>query len=180
MIALTTSRKPSRNVRAFARELSYSIPNISRFNRGKLSSSEIIERLFDSNANRLVLVHGQKGNIGKIELFKLCGDELGASFLVIHLADVKLRRQHSSRKKFVAQAITFEEDTDKNSLKLVNVISQFLGLIKSSLNEEKCRVSFHFSRLPNHKIKAALTSPPGKNDVGLSFIIKHFVWSSGT
>ncbi len=180
MIALTTSRKPSHNVRAFSRELSYSIPNISRFNRGKLSSSEIIEKSRGSNADRLVLVHGWKGNIGRIELFKLCGDELGASFLVIHLAGIKLKRQHSSRKKFVAQAITFEEDMDKNSFKLVKEISQFFELSNSLLNGEKYKTSFHFSRLSNHSIKAALTSPPGKNEVGLSFIIKHFVWSKIT
>jgi len=31
--------------------------------------------------------------------------------------------------------------------------------------------------MTNHKIKVALTSPPGKIEVGMRFTITHLVWS---
>ncbi len=125
MIALTTCRRPSRNVRAFARELSYSIPNVLRFNRGKLGFNELIKKLRELNADRLILIYGWKGDIGKIEFVRLHGDELKLLFPIIFLAGVKLRRQHRLRRKFVAQVVTFERGIDEVSLRLVKAISKF-------------------------------------------------------
>ena len=177
MIALTTCRRPSRNVRAFARELSHSIPNILRFNRGKLGFNELIKKLKEVNVDCLILIYGWKGNVGKVEFVRLLKDEFKTSFPVIYLTGVKLGKQYGIRKKSVAQTITFERGIDESPLRLVRAISKFFKLPNFPLDSEAHHTSLHFSSMTNHKIKVALTSPPGKIEVGIRFTITHHVWS---
>lgn len=180
MIALTTCRKPSRNLRTFARKLSNSIPNVVRFNRGKSNTKELMGKLKDLGSDRLILLYKKNGNPGIIKFFKLFNNELILSSPIILLAGVNFVKQqnsnHQSRKKYLAEIISFEDSLENSSLKFVEAVSDFLKLPYLSLNLCcKYKVSLHFSMTNNNIIKIALTSPPG-SEVDFCLLIKKVMW----
>jgi rRNA maturation protein Rpf1 len=176
VIALTTCRKPSRNLRIFARNLSNSIPNVVRFNRGKISIKELIDKLKELGSDRLILVYRKNGNPGTIKFYKLINNKLKLSSPIILLEGVNFAKQrdsnHQCRKKYSAELISFENSLEKESLKFLEKVSDFLKLPLLPLNSYwKCKVSLHFSMIDDSIIKIALTSPPGESEVGLSLLI---------
>lgn len=68
MMLITTSRKPSRNTRVFARTLSNLLPNSEYIPRGKGSIEDIIEGASAKGLKRVAVIHDAKGNPGKISL----------------------------------------------------------------------------------------------------------------
>ena len=93
MIALTTCRKPSRNLKTFARNLTNSIPNVVRFNRGRIGIKELIDKLKELGSDRLILIYRKNGNPGITKLFKLFNNELRLSTPIILLAGVNFVKQ---------------------------------------------------------------------------------------
>ncbi|KON27165.1 hypothetical protein AC481_05670 [miscellaneous Crenarchaeota group archaeon SMTZ-80] len=181
MIALTTCRKPSRNLRTFARNLTNSIPHVVRFNRGKIGIRELINKLKELGSDRLILIYRKNGNPGIIKFFKLFNNELRLSPPIMLLAGVNFVKQqdsnHQRRKKYSAELMSFEDSLEKESLKFVEEVSDFLTLPYLSSNLcRKYKVSLHFSMTNNSIIKIALTSPPGESEVGLNLLIKKVMW----
>lgn len=181
MIALTTCRKPSRNLRTFARNLSNSIPNVVRFNRGKISIKELIDKLKELGSDRLILLYRKNGNPGIIKFYKLLNNELRLAPPIMLLVGVNFAKhqdsKHQRRKKYSAELISFEDSLEKESLKFVEEVSDFLELPHLSSNLcLKYKVTLHFSMINDSIIKIALTSPPGESEVGLYLLIKKVMW----
>lgn len=70
MMLITTSRKPSRNTRVFARTLSNLLPNSVYVPRGKGSVESMVEGASAKGLKRVAVVHDSKGNPGKISLIE--------------------------------------------------------------------------------------------------------------
>lgn len=62
MILLTTSRKPSKRTRRFARELSYVLPYALYIPRGKSSIEDLIRRAEERGFHRIIIIGETKGN----------------------------------------------------------------------------------------------------------------------
>jgi rRNA maturation protein Rpf1 len=147
-----------------------------RFNRGKISIKELIDRLKELGTDRLILIYRKNGNPGIIKFYKLINNELSLSPPIILLAGANFVKQrgpnHQNRKKYSTELISFENSLEKESLKFLEKISDFLKLPHLSSNLcWKYKVSLHFSMINDDIIKIALTSPPGESEVGLSLLI---------
>lgn len=152
-----------------------------RFNRGRIGIKELIDKLKELGSDRLILIYRKNGNPGIIKLFKLFNNELRLSPPIILLAGVNFVKQqnsnHQRRKKYSAELMSFEESLEKESLKFVEEVSDFLKLPYLSSNLcWKYKVSLHFSMANNSIIKITLTSPPGESEVGLYLLIKKVMW----
>ena len=71
MILLTTSRRPTGRIRTFCRDLSNSIPDVVRVNRGKMSLDGVAEKAIEVEADHIIVVDRWHGGPGKINLFQL-------------------------------------------------------------------------------------------------------------
>ncbi|MEM4713464.1 MAG: hypothetical protein QXQ61_02820, partial [Candidatus Bathyarchaeia archaeon] len=92
MILLTTSRRPTKGIRTFCKDLSHTFPNILRINRGKLSLEDVTAKALELGAKKVVVIDRWKGGPGKIELYQL-DSRLQPIPPLIYLRSVKLRRE---------------------------------------------------------------------------------------
>jgi rRNA maturation protein Rpf1 len=158
-------------------DLAHSIPNSQLLKRGKLSFEELIDSLIELNSDRAIIVYRWKGNPGKIELRKFEKPSLKLLPPIIYLASVRLRREYPVKGRFKAEAVSVGLNSDPETLKLAEVLSQFLNLPLINLKGgTSCKTSIHIVKHPVYKAKAALTSPPALREVGPSFIVRHMIW----
>ena len=71
MILVTTSRKPSRNTRIFARNLANLIPNALYAARGKASVDDIASLASSKGLAKIAIACDRKGNPGRIEFISV-------------------------------------------------------------------------------------------------------------
>ena len=71
MLLITTCRKPCRNTRVFARNISNLLPGSDYVVRGKKSIYELIEAARQKGLRRIVIVSDYKGNPGEMEFIRL-------------------------------------------------------------------------------------------------------------
>lgn len=95
---LTTSRRPTVNVRTLCKDLSYVFPNIVRVNRGKLSLEEVAEKAMEFNAEKLIIVDRWEKGFGKIEFFEVRRDGLRKVLPIVYLRNAKFRRDFEEQK----------------------------------------------------------------------------------
>ncbi len=74
MIAITTSRKPSRRTRRFCRELEVVLPLSQYFNRGKASLRLFADRAKADGLYRVLIVGETKGNPSIVRVLDLHGE----------------------------------------------------------------------------------------------------------
>ena len=66
---ITTSRRPNNRVRSFVKELSSTLPNTVRLNRGHLSMSELAREAMALGAERVLIVSSRRGNPGIMRIY---------------------------------------------------------------------------------------------------------------
>ncbi len=71
MLLITTCRKPCRNTRVFARNISYLLPGAEYVARGKKSIYELIEAARQKGLRRIAIISDYKGNPGEMEFIRL-------------------------------------------------------------------------------------------------------------
>ena len=101
---VTTSRRPSRRVRRFCKELLYVIPNSVKVNRGKLSLDELYLKALELGGKRVILVSVLKGNPGVISFYDV-NDGLLKLFPWIVVAGVKFFFEQEGRRNFSAKGL---------------------------------------------------------------------------
>jgi len=181
-ILLTTSRRPTNRLRTFCRDITHSIPNIVRINRGKLSLETLVEKAIELNADRVIIVDRWKGGPGKIELFYVRERLIGTPPL-IYLKGVKLRREFREKaKKVQACAITVLDNEDRELQKFSDILSKFLQLPKNSIHNlnkvhiEKPKTILCVSRDREMKIQLTFRLLPRLIEVGPRVRLSHLVW----
>lgn len=71
MLLITTCRKPCRNTRVFARNISNLLPGSEYVARGKKSIYELIEAARQKGLRRIAIISDYKGNPGEMEFIRL-------------------------------------------------------------------------------------------------------------
>lgn len=85
MVLITTSRKPCRNTRTFARKLSNLIPNSIYLTRGKKDIYDLIEYARSHGLRRIMLIGDFRGNPGKVQFLKLGKSSWAWEDIIIHI-----------------------------------------------------------------------------------------------
>lgn len=87
---ITTSRRPTRRVRSFCKELSKVFPRAAYVNRGKMNLEEVLLEASARKAGYALIVNVRKGNPGRIDLYDVSLKKLKTSFVCL---GVKLARE---------------------------------------------------------------------------------------
>lgn len=135
-------------MRAFCRDLSNSIPDVIRVNRGKMSLDGVAEKAIELEANRVVLVERWHGGPGKINLFRISSTGLKSVPPLMLLSGIRLRREFKEgTRRAQSSVITVEPKASPKLDRTAGNLSNFLGLPVLSLDDaSEChRASMHFS-----------------------------------
>ncbi|MEM2972343.1 MAG: hypothetical protein QW270_08005 [Candidatus Bathyarchaeia archaeon] len=130
-ILLTTSRRPTRNMRTLCRDLHHSIPSTLRINRGKLSLEEIAEKSMEFNAEKAVILERWKHGLGKMLLFDVTSNGLEGVPPIIYIRNAKFRREIGKILKgwrIKSLAIAASQKQNFETEKLENALSKFFTL----------------------------------------------------
>lgn len=186
-ILLTTSRGPSKNTRAFCKDLAYVIPNVVRINRGKLSLDGIAERALESNAEKIMIISRWKKGLGKIGFFEVDKKGLNAVPPLIYVKEVELRkdfRENMSRGRRVKSAvITASQETFSGIKRLGDALSEFFNVSILPLKEgydRKFDVVIQISAGSPNRIIIMFKLVPELVEIGPQIVISHLVWELST
>jgi U3 small nucleolar ribonucleoprotein protein IMP4 len=167
-------------MRSLCHDLERVIPNAIRINRGKLSFSELISKVFDVEADRLIIVERWKGGPGRIQFYQISSEVTRIPLLLI-LGGVKTQIDFGRRRRLSKNiAVTVTDDPPKNVLDLAKFLSQFLKVplsIKKS-SEEKVTTAIQISPIPQGGARIQFNAPPSGTEVGPRLIVKKAVWES--
>ena len=89
-VFITTSRRPTRRVRSFCKELARVFPRSVYVNRGKMNLDEVLLEASARGASHALVVNVRKGNPGRLDLYEVGSGRLKASFVCL---GVKLARE---------------------------------------------------------------------------------------
>lgn len=180
MILLTTSRRPTKGIRTFCKDLSHTIPNILRINRGKLSLEGLVAKALELGAKKVIIVDRWKGGPGKIELYLLEG-KLQPVPPLIYLRGVKLCREFQTmprgrRIKFTA-LMTSPKPSQEVS-RLEKVLSDFLGIpiISSEDDFRNYHAIMQITTNSAGELIATFKLLPENMEIGPRIRISHLIW----
>ncbi|MEM2393613.1 MAG: hypothetical protein QXW82_04990 [Candidatus Bathyarchaeia archaeon] len=179
MILITTSRRPTRSIRTFCKDLSHTIPNTLRINRGKLSLDGLIEKALEVNADKVVIIDRWKGGPGKIQLF-IRGEKLQPVPPLIYLRGVKLRREFPGAmpkgKRIKSVAITAAQGESVEAEKLESTFSKFFGIpVISSGAVEGYDAVMQITH-EQDVLTVTFKLVPGMVEIGPRMRISHLIW----
>ena len=127
MILLTTSRRPTKRVRTFIKELERVIPNSLKKPRGKASLRSLREYMILNGFDKLMIVDNHKGNPRRIHFYKL-EEGMLRRVALIYLKSTSM--QINSKELFVASKLSLELDEscfhEEEARKLLNFLREFL------------------------------------------------------
>jgi rRNA maturation protein Rpf1 len=183
VLLLTTSRRPTPRIRTFCRDLTCSIPNVVRINRGKLSLDGIAEKTLELNANQVIIVDRWKGGPGKIEFFKIGQEGLVLVPPIMYVAGIKLRREFDKVKtKPVRSLIITTSSEDSNEItRIARSLSNFLNVPLSQMDKtvSKFKTSMHISTNDLHRTQVTfMLRLPENVEIGPRITLSHVVWET--
>ena len=166
-------------MRSLCHDLQRVLPDTTRINRGKLSFPEIIGKVLDKQADRLIIVERWEGGPGKIQFYQISSEVTHLPPLLI-LASVKTQIDFG-RKILLSKniVVTVTDDSPKNILNLAKFLSQFLKVPLSAKksSEEKFTTTLHISPIPDREARIQFNAPPKGTEVGPRLIVKKAVWN---
>jgi len=182
VILLTTSRRPTRRIRTFCRELARSIPNIVRINRGKLSLDGIGEKALEFNADRVVIVDRWRGGPGKIELFQIGPEGLIPVSPLMYIRGIRLQREFEVTKAKPIRSLTITTPLEKTSqvTKIAEFLSNFLNIPLSSMDEAVSEYSaaMHITLNASRHIQITFMLLPETVEMGPRVTLSRVVWET--
>lgn len=123
MILITTSRRPTRRVRTFVKELERMIPSSTRLSRGRSSFYKLFDIMIEKGADKLIVIDVWKGNPGRIHFFSLEDSRLERK-AVIWIGSLSL--QLDIKERNWAKSLDLRIGTDALGDPTVERLSQFL------------------------------------------------------
>lgn len=180
MILLTTSRRPTKGIRTFCKDLSHTLPNILRINRGKLSLEGVTVKALEVSAEKVIIVDRWKGGPGKIELYHVNG-RLRPMPPLIYLRSVKLQREFQAmpkgrRIKSVAVSTSSKQSQDVS--RLGKALSEFFNIPIMS-DESGCRgydAILETVSDPFGEMVITFRLLPENVEIGPRMKISHLIW----
>lgn len=182
MILITTSRRPTRAIRTFCKDLSYTIPNTLRINRGKLSLEGLIKKALEVNAEKLVIIDRWKGGPGKIQLFLTSREGLSLVPPLIYLRGVKLRREFPKvtlkGKRIRSIAIANTQSGSAEVEKLKSALSKFLDIPLIPYEATEGYDAVMQITLRRNFLTVTFKLVPEMVEIGPCMKIHHLVWKA--
>lgn len=183
VILLTTSRRPTPRIRTFCRELTRSIPNVVRINRGKLSLNGMAEKALEFEADRVVVVDRWMSALGKIKLFKIGLDGLMPVSPTMYVAGMKLKREFESTKNKLIQSlvITMSPEESTEAAKIARSLSNFLKIPMLQIGKAVLyyEISMHVSLDDLDRIQVTfMLLLPETVEIGPRITLSHVVWGA--
>ena len=182
MILLTTSRRPTKAIRTFCRDLSHTIPNTLRINRGKLSLEGVAEKALEVNAEKVLIVERWKGGPGKIQFFNVSEKGLRLIPPLIYLKRVKLQREFPEAKpkgrRIKSLALAVSRSLSVEVKKLEDALSKFFGIQIVSYEESVKGYDALMQIMPEQQGFLAVTFKliPEMVEIGPRIGISHLIW----
>lgn len=180
MILLTTSRRPTKGIRTFCKDLSYTIPNITRINRGKLSLEGLAAKALELNAEKVVIVDRWKGGPGKIELFRLEKEKLQPVPPLIYLRSVKLRREFGTmpRGRRIKSVAVLAAGPSNEIGKLEAALSNFFNIpvVKTWEDCKAYNAIIQAKMSQAGEILVSFRLLPENVEIGPRMRISHLIW----
>lgn len=182
-ILLTTSRRPTKNVRTFCRDISHTFLNIVRINRGKLSLEGIAEKALELQAEKAMIFERWKEGLGKIRFFRISENGLDAVPPLIYIGGIKLRRNFGEnmprRRKIKSLAVASSRNVPLKVKRLENALSEFFNIQILPLDEvinRKCDAAIQISAELSDSIIITFRLVPELVEVGPQIRISHLIW----
>ena len=182
MILLTTSRRPTERIRTFCRDLAYSIPDIARVNRGKMSLDGIGEKAIELDAEKIIIIDRWQGGPGKISLFQI-SNGLKPVMPTMLMSNIRLKRELNERtSRICASAITLSPNIPSELKEAAECLSKFLSLPLLSLDDavEVHRVSLHFSVDSSPKLIATFMLLGQMVEIGPRLTLSRLIWDGSS
>lgn len=183
MILLTTSHRPTRRIRSLCNDLTCSIPNSIRINRGKMNFFNIAARAMELGTNKFVLIDRWKGGPGRIRFFKVINGEIRENAPRLYVSGVKLRREfkifrREKRKMFNKVFLDIDEVENEEIGKLASILSEFfeIPILKKSEEALKYEAYLHIAKGEDCRAHLSFYILPSNMEVGPHIKISHVVW----
>lgn len=123
-ILITTSRRPTRRVRSFCKELASVFPGSVYVNRGKMSLNEVLLEASARGLLHALVVNVRKGNPGRLDLYDVEKGKLKASLVCL---GVKLAREMKvPARPLTKAAVAIEGEGELEALG--KMLAEVLGL----------------------------------------------------
>jgi U3 small nucleolar ribonucleoprotein protein IMP4 len=180
-ILITTSRNPTQRIRTFCNDLTHTLPNSIRINRGKSSLNTLAEKALEHEAERIIIADRWKGNLGKIQLFTLGDTGLIQFYPIIYVKSVKLRRDFGHTRGKTAKSLILQTTPEipSEARKLADALTQFLNTPKQPTDNSlppNTQIIMHISLNPTRRIQITFLQTPEKNEIGPRITISHLIW----
>jgi len=177
-VLLTTSREPTDKIRTFCNDIAYSIPNVIRVNRGKLSLDGVAEKALELQADRIVIIDRWKEGFANIRFFRAGIHGLTPFPPLINIASVRLRREFEAKTKPIKSlAITMPSRDSSLVKRLAHSIGDFFGIPvfvgKDSVSNFSAVMRISSSALDRLQITFVL---PALIEVGPRINVSKVVW----
>lgn len=182
MILLTTSRRPTKGIRTFCRDLSHTIPNILRINRGKLSLEGVAEKAVEFGAEKVMIINRWKGGPGKIEMYELSVEGLRPIPPLIYLTNVKLRREFpkivKKGRRIKSAAMEASPNPSMEVEKLEEALSKFLNIPLVSFEEAQRNYDalMQVKAEPSQGLTITVKILPEMVEIGPRMRVSHLIW----
>jgi len=179
LILITTSRDPTRRIRTLCNDLTCSIPNAVRVNRGKMNLEGIAEKAIELDANEVIIINRWKGGPGKIELFQASSEGLTPGPPLLYVRGVRLRREFKAKARpFRSLTITMPPKSPTEIVRTAESLANFLNIPVSSMGEttSKFQASLHISSDASSLTQITFLLLPETMEVGPRLTLSHVVW----
>lgn len=181
MILITTSRRPTKGLRTFCRDLAHITPKTLRINRGKLSLEGVAEKALELKAEKVIIVDRWRGGPGKIQLFKATVGGLQAVPPLIYLKGVKFQREFQTMprgRRIKSLAITVSK-ASAEAEKFERALAEFLEVPLVSFDKVqygKIDAVMEVGKEPSGYLRVTVRLIPENVEIGPRMIISHLVW----
>lgn len=178
MILLTTSRRPSDELRTFCRDLVYSLSDLERVNRGKMSLDGVAEKALELGADRVIVVDRWNKGVGQVSFFTFGSNGLVVFSPRLLLSNILLRRDFGQPMRRKATAVTVDLK-DLGELESVGKrFSEFFGLpfltTKQAYREHD--VSLHLMVDSSKNLRVTFIGLERMFEIGPQVTVSKLVW----
>ncbi|MGB9778449.1 MAG: hypothetical protein ACP5LB_01615 [Candidatus Bathyarchaeia archaeon] len=183
-LLLTTSRRPTKNMRTLCREICHNLPFAVRINRGKLNLEGIAEKSLEHGAEKVMIIERWKFGLGKIQLFNVKPEGLKKVQPTIYVHNAKFRRNLAEEtmkgRKIKSLAIAVSQHENSEVKKLEKALSDFFAIPVFSFREainRKCDAAMQIKINPRKDLIITFMLLPEMVEVGPQIWVSRIDWS---
>jgi rRNA maturation protein Rpf1 len=180
MILLTTSRRPTRPIRTLCRDLGYSVPGLTKVNRGKMGLYELSEKAANVGANRIIVLDRWKGGFCRIRFLRI-GQGIVEVPPCLNIIGAKFRREFGPHRKPAGSLFIDEQGKAELGVdKLKRSLSDFLDLpiMNASEASSECRALMRVTSGLSRYIEIRFYTWPQNIEAGPRILISHVAWQT--